>query len=136
MNSFKRKPFNIHVVEDHNDALQYIYKDIGIKRLSFNNLTLIHFDSHPDLGIPSQLKAEQIFNKNELFEKLSIENWILPAVFAGHISRIIWIKPHWAAQLKPGLFKLVIGKNISNGGIACTCSESYFLSKHAFFQII
>jgi len=42
--------FNIYVVEDHNDVLTEIYKEIGSKRLSFNDLTLIHFDSHPDLG--------------------------------------------------------------------------------------
>ena len=42
--------FNIYVVEDHNDALAEIYTEIGSKRLAFNDLILIHFDSHPDLG--------------------------------------------------------------------------------------
>ena len=48
--SNSNKNFNVYIVEDHNDALSEIYKEIGSKRLNFNNLILIHFDSHPDLG--------------------------------------------------------------------------------------
>jgi hypothetical protein len=107
--------FNCYLVEDHNDALPLIYKEIGAKRLSFNNLTLIHFDSHPDLGIPSGLKANQIFNKLVLFESLSIENWILPAVYAQHFNKIIWIKPKWSNQIKSDLFNIVIGEHSKTG---------------------
>ena len=48
--NISNKNFNVYIVEDHNDALTEIYKEIGSKRLSFDNLILIHFDSHPDLG--------------------------------------------------------------------------------------
>lgn len=124
--------FNIHVVEDHNDALLRIYKDIGAKRLGFSNLTMIHFDSHPDLGIPSDLDADQVMNKDKLFDSLSIENWILPAVFAGHISQVIWVRPRWAKQIKDGLFNIVVGKNVRTGKIQCNCNEPYFLGKTMF----
>ena len=124
------KSFNIHVVEDHNDALECIYNDIGRKRLSFENLTMIHFDSHPDLGIPEDLEADDIFTKEKLMQSLSIENWILPAVYAGHISKIIWIKPKWAKQIKEGLFDILIGKNLKTNRISCNCGESYFLGKY------
>lgn len=87
--------FNISIVEDHDKALADIYKEIGRKKLNFNNLTLIHFDSHPDLGIPSKLEADSIYDREKLDEFLSIENWILPAVYAGHINKIVWIKPKW-----------------------------------------
>ena len=50
LNKKSQDHFNIYIVEDHNDALAEIYKEIGSKRLSFDNLILIHFDSHPDLG--------------------------------------------------------------------------------------
>lgn len=121
--------FNIHVVEDHNDALLGIYKDIGAKRLSFSNLTMVHFDSHPDLGIPNDFNADQIMNKDKLFDSLSIENWILPAVFAGHITQVIWVRPRWAKQIKDGLFNIVVGKNVWTGKIQCNCNEPYFLGK-------
>ena len=126
--------FNIHIVEDHNDVLPSIYKDIGSKRLSFDNLTMIHFDSHPDLGIPSQLKADDILNKEKVLDSLSIENWILPAVYAGHFKKIIWVKPKWAGQIRNGLFELVVGRNSNTGSISCNCSESYFLSKSKFLR--
>ncbi len=125
----RKKGFNIHLVEDHNNVLELIYKEIGTKRLNTTGLTLLHFDSHPDLGIPANLKADDILNKHIVLDSLSIENWILPAVFAGYISQVIWVKPKWAEQIKTGIFDVAIGKIKTTGGIACDCSESYFLSK-------
>jgi len=123
-----KRGFNIHIVEDHNDALELIYKEIGTKRLNTAQLTLLHFDSHPDLGIPSTFRADDIADKHLLLDSLSIENWILPAVFAGYISRVVWVRPKWARQIRTGLFDLAIGKSQGTGSIACSCSEGYFLS--------
>ena len=53
----------VHVVEDHNDALPWIYRAIGSKRIPFCDNKMIHFDSHPDLGIPKDLTADQVFDK-------------------------------------------------------------------------
>ncbi len=37
---------NIYIVEDHNEALPCIYKEIGAKRLAFNSLRLnIYFNN-------------------------------------------------------------------------------------------
>lgn len=122
---------NIYVVEDHNDVLEHIYKEIGNKRLKFTNLTLIHFDSHPDLGIPD-LNAEYVFNKTELLDKLSIENWILPAVYANHINKIVWIKPQWAQQINVGKYNVIIGKHVTTGLIKVNSIETYFLSDNLY----
>jgi hypothetical protein len=123
---------NIYTVEDHNDVLQYIYKEIGARRLQFSSLIMIHFDSHPDLGAPSNINADLVFEKNVLLDNLSIENWIFPAVYAGHIETIVWIKPKWAEQIKSGLFDLTIGKDKATGLIKCNCKESYFLSDNLY----
>ena len=48
--------------------LQHIYRDIGRKYLPFEGNTILHFDSHPDLGIPERLDIKHIFDKNKLFE--------------------------------------------------------------------
>lgn len=120
--------FNVYVVEDHNNALDCIYQEIGSRRLKFSELTMIHFDSHPDLGIPQNLKASEVFNKSLLLDSLSIENWILPAVYAGHFSKIVWIKPKWSDQIDCGVYNITIGQESASGLIKCDCKESYFLS--------
>ena len=121
--------FMIHVVEDHHDALFRIYRDIGCKRLSYDNLTMIHFDSHSDLGIPSDLEADQVMNEERLWECLSRENWMLPAVFAGHIKQVVWVKPKWALEIRVGSFNITIGENRETGKIQCNCTEPYFIGK-------
>ena len=70
-----------------------------------------------------------MFDRDHLIESLSIENWILPAVYAGHINKIVWIKPKWANQISTGEYRLIIGKHHeSEGGlIKCNSKEDYFL---------
>ncbi|XP_063721503.1 UPF0489 protein C5orf22 homolog [Symsagittifera roscoffensis] len=122
----------VNIVEDHDDALHIIYREIGAKRIPFANLALIHFDAHPDLMIPETLQADDIKDKSALFASLGIENWILPAVYAGHFSTIVWIHPPWANQLpdtdpdKP--LDLVIGKDPVSGLLKISCVHDYFLS--------
>ena len=93
-----------------------------------SNLTLIHFDSHPDLGIPRDLPADSILDLDALGAALSIENWILPQVYAGHIGRIVWIRAPWSTQIAIGKYELLVGKEASSGCIRCNCRESYFVS--------
>lgn len=133
-NAAKRKKpdvgssFDVIIVEDHNDALEPIYRSIGRRRLNFSGLTLLHFDSHPDLGIPDQLAADSINDKQAVFEHISIESWIMPAVYAGHISTVIWVKPSWSTQFDVGEYRIRAGKN-RDGLIRCDSRESYFLSE-------
>ncbi|TPP65282.1 hypothetical protein FGIG_11201 [Fasciola gigantica] len=94
-----QKPISVVIVEAHNEALSYIYRLIGSKRIPFSGLKLLHLDSHPDLGIP-EIKASEIRQDPEkLLCKVSIENWIMPMVYAGHIDHVIWLHPPWSEQL-------------------------------------
>ncbi|CAF0994588.1 unnamed protein product [Brachionus calyciflorus] len=127
----KNNKFNIYIVEDHNDVLQYIYKEVGSRRLNFSNLTMIHFDSHPDLGIPD-INADDVFKKDTLIDSLSIENWIIPAVYAGHISNLVWIKSFWSTQIPNGKYDITIGKDLKTDRIRCDCRESYFTSDNMY----
>lgn len=81
LRAFEKIP--IFIVEDHNDVLQYIYRCLGSRRIPFTNNQIIHFDSHPDMTIPKYMPAEYVKNKQKLFDALSIENWLMPAVYAG-----------------------------------------------------
>ncbi len=117
------------IVEDHNDVLPHIYRQIGSKKLPLSGLTLLHLDSHPDLLIPRDFNADQIFDKHALFGALSIENWILPAVYAGHINSIIWVKPPWAQQIPEGCYDFTVGKDKTSGTIRVSCTENYFVGE-------
>ena len=119
----------VFVEEDHNDVLPHIFRCVGAKHLPLDGNILIHFDSHPDLLLPSNLTDSETQDKYELFDRLSIENWILPAVYLGVIDTIMWVCPPWANQIKPGTHRFKIGKEKSSGRIMVNSIESYFLSE-------
>ncbi|NXS27650.1 CE022 protein, partial [Pomatostomus ruficeps] len=118
----------VWVVEDHQDVLPFIYRAIGSKHLPANNISFVHLDSHPDLLIPVNMPADTVFDKEALFSELGIENWIMPAVYAGHISQVVWLHPPWAQQISEGKHNFLIGKDVSTTTIRVTGTDHYFLS--------
>ena len=119
----------VYVEEDHNDVLPHIFRCAGAKNLPIDGNIMIHFDSHPDLLLPQNLTDKETQDKYELFERMSIENWILPAAYLGVIDTIIWICPPWSNQIRTGTHRFKIGKETSSGRIRVTSLESYFLSE-------
>lgn len=117
----------VFIVENHNEVLDFIYRCLGSRHLPFTGNTLLHFDSHPDMTIPRTMPAELTFNKDKLLEALSIENWIMPMAFAGHVTKLIWIKPVWAEQIPDGDYEFTIGE--IGGVIRTSCCLDYFLSE-------
>ncbi|XP_053849982.1 UPF0489 protein C5orf22 homolog isoform X3 [Vidua macroura] len=74
------------------------------------------------------MPADTVYDKEALFSELSIENWIMPAVYAGHISQVVWLHPHWAQQISEGKHSFLIGKDVSTTTIRVTGTDNYFLS--------
>ncbi|XP_066994750.2 UPF0489 protein C5orf22 homolog [Anabrus simplex] len=124
---FKELP--IYVAENHNEVLPFIYQCMGSKHLPLEGNTLIHLDSHPDMLIPRGMPADTVWDKHELFSRLSIDNWMMPAAYAGHFSHLLWIKPFWANQMKNGGSQFFIGRHKNTGEIRLTSTESYFVSE-------
>jgi hypothetical protein len=56
-----------------------------------------------------------VTNKDMLFGKASIADWILPAIYMGHIGRVVWVKPPWANQITDGSYHLCVGKERTSG---------------------
>ncbi|CAG9796447.1 unnamed protein product [Diatraea saccharalis] len=123
---FKKIP--IYVVEEHNDALQFIYSAIGGKKLPIEGTTLLHLDAHPDMLIDRKMKGEQARSGRKVLPLLQIENWIMPAVAAGHLGRVLWLHPPWAKQFTDGSRVIQIGDDATTGLLRVDNTEPYYLS--------
>ena len=137
----------IFIVEDHNEALSAIYKAIRRRLLAMSNISMLHFDSHPDLSVPKYIRPELIFEDPEETLHLlrnsesGIADWIIPLIYGGHLNRIIWVKPPWSDQIKNGKYKFSVGSTIkynkdgNNNGIErlhVSCNEPYWKDESVF----
>ena len=84
------------------------------------------------LGDFRDLTPEEAWNKCDLFEKLSIENWILPGCFVGVFSTIVWVCPPWSDQIEPGEHEFYVGVERGTERLAVSCLQSYYISEGLF----
>lgn len=128
-------PGTIVVAEDHHDVLPWIHAAMRRKRVPVTDVTLIHYDAHPDLGAVN--KAAVCRNPRALYDFLDasefgIAEWILPLVFQGHVPRVVWVKPDFADQFAVGEYDLRVGEEPSSGKLAVDCAASYFVEDESY----
>ena len=101
----------VFVVEDHHDVLPHIYRAIGGRYLPFTGVAMLHLDSHPDLLVP-ELQADLFHSTEQLYGALDIANWLAPALYSGHVTTLVWMKPSWARQIQEcGPVELSVGSD-------------------------
>lgn len=127
---FKRIP--IFIVDYHNDVLEFIYRCLASRHLPLENNTLLHFDSHPDMVISREIPASSAYDKETMLAELSIENWIMPACYAGHFNRVIWMKNSWCNQMPVGKYNFKVGHKEDK--ISVDCCLDYFISEGNYCQ--
>lgn len=128
----KHQRIPIYVVEYHHDVLQFIYRNIGSKYLPIEGIHMIHFDSHPDMLIPKSMPADIVYDKEKLFDEISIENWMIPGCYAGHFKSLMWIKSPWCNQMQDSNQTFRVGRDKKSGFIRVDCTENYFVSECLF----
>ena len=84
----------VFIVEEHSEALLCLQRAMRRGVLPMTNITLIHYDAHPDLSLPQHLTSDLVYSPTELLDTLrntesGIAEWIMPLVFAGHINQIV-----------------------------------------------
>lgn len=127
---FKRIP--IFIVDYHNDVLEFIYRCLASRHLPLENNTLLHFDSHPDMVISREIPASAAYDKEAMLTELSIENWIMPACYAGHFNRVVWVKNSWCNQMPVGKYNFKVGHKEDK--ISVDCCLDYFISEGNYCQ--
>lgn len=67
------------------------------------------------------IQTDDFCDKEKLFAYTSIAEWILPAVYMGHIDCIVWVKPPWSSQMMDGEHSLVVGRDDATGHLRLVC---------------
>ncbi|XP_068149807.1 UPF0489 protein C5orf22 homolog [Drosophila tropicalis] len=124
LRSFQRIP--VFIVDYHNDVMEFIYRCLGTRHLPLENNLLVHFDSHPDLVIARDIPASASYDKDTMLNELSIENWIMPMLYAGHFNRLVWLKNSWCQQIPTGKHQFHIGHKDDRIGVDCPLD--YFIA--------
>lgn len=86
LRSFNRIP--VFIVDYHNDVLEFIYRCLATRHLPLERNILVHFDSHPDMVVARDIPASASYDKDIMLNELSIENWIMPTLYAGKAPKI------------------------------------------------
>lgn len=78
---------------------------------------MVHLDAHPDMSASAVVPADAIFEEpwKAYFAMRQdvggIAQWILPAVYGGHLNEVWWVRPSWARQIADGDYPVSVGRH-------------------------
>lgn len=125
------------IVEEHCDIVPFIHALMRAKRLPLTDILLIHIDAHPDLVPISEpfffrdLSDTEAYS-NALDRDGGIAEFILPLVYNGHISEILWVRSSWSQQIRDGSYEFKIGDSTTRAGV--TLKSSYYYDDGVVFD--
>ncbi|KAK6172461.1 hypothetical protein SNE40_016103 [Patella caerulea] len=90
----------VYIVEEHHEVIPYWFKAAKEGKIPTRGNVLVHIDGHPDSVIPNFQEGLPIFHQPKTLLHLkqmmqSNDAFIMSSVYAGLISRMIWIYPSW-----------------------------------------
>lgn len=115
-----KKKIKINIVDEHHHVLTHILKKNN--RLN-KNVKLLHFDSHPDMGLDLEYNnkktIKKLFNNSFSVKKLvdgnEIGTWVLNLVANGMVNEVIWVAGYWCHQFRSGSYNFVLGIDKKSG---------------------
>lgn len=133
--------------EEHNEAFFVWHYAIQKNWLPKSGNTLLHIDEHSDMGIPRFNHSLNSLNGNlqELYHftynELTIENFIITAIYQGLFNKLYWIRQSREMLLPPSMCvysydkqgKLLTSKSLKDLGKKALFDPSY---KKAQFQCL
>lgn len=127
------------VVEEHCDIVPFLYALMRAKKIGMSELSLLHFDAHPDL---MPVAHPYVFNNTRSTEKLidilsepgGISEFILPLFYNGFVNNMCWVRSDWSHQLKDGVYEFKIGE--ANSRAVTTLASSYYFDEGLVYDEI
>ncbi|HEB31395.1 MAG TPA: hypothetical protein ENI15_11050 [Spirochaetes bacterium] len=120
-------PLKVIVSESHHRALYHWLAEAENGTLPESGVTVIHFDAHPDMSLPSYpIRSEWPEDIDKILERVTISSFQLAAVHIGLVSRIIWLKPDWSGFFPEGSYTFVLGED-SSGTLKVDHTSDYYV---------
>ncbi|XP_050415899.1 uncharacterized protein LOC126829811 [Patella vulgata] len=123
----------VYIVEEHHEVIPYWFKAAKEGKLPTRGNVLVHIDGHPDTVTPNFEEGLPIFNQPKTPRHLtqlmqSNDDFIMSSVYAGFISRMIWIYPSWNKDFDNNRvtmigFGYVFGRTFEDELPLCYCEE-------------
>lgn len=106
----RAEPVRVVICASHNHALRHWLLAAQEGRIPEADVSVIHFDAHPDLAVPPRpLRRAWRADPGRLVLATDIASFQLAAAWVGLVSRVTWLRPDWAHQLPDGTRSFHVG---------------------------
>ncbi|KAL5018308.1 hypothetical protein ScPMuIL_004030 [Solemya velum] len=102
---------NVYIVEEHHEVLQYWFREAEKGRIPKHGNTLVHIDGHGDMATPWYVNGFPFFRypkgPTEVSKMMQTNDvFIMGAVMAGLIRRVVWVWPWWDRESHGDMYKV------------------------------